>query len=559
MSTEPVRLALRAPSIVSRVAGLGSVFGKSIRDSRRATLVVGGSVGLLLLLVAKAIVGEFPTAASRQQLVDLVAAVPPIMQGMAGKPVSVDTLGGYIQYKYGGFFPLVTGLWSILALSGTLAGEARRGSLEFVASSPIARRQIALQKLLGHVAMMSLAMAGVFAATVLAGAALPVLPGDDISATAAFGYALWLGLMALAAGSVAFALAPFVGRSSAVGISSGVMVAGFLLNGYQTSIPAFGPFANLTWFSWTGNHIPLANRYDWLSLALVGLFAIVLFAVGVVAFARRDLGVTSAVPTPRLPRQLRGLGHAATRAAAEQSTMTIGWSIGLAIYGVTVAAAGRSFSEQLANSPDLVAAFRGIFPTIDFATEGGFLELIFIELGLVMAGLAAATLVAVWASDETTGRLELLMATPLTRARWLVAGAFGVLVAIVVFTLVTAVAILVGAASAGGEVWTPVMGTFAIGFYAVAMAGIGFAVGGWFRTEWAAPTVALVTILTWLDAFLARDLKLPDFVAQIALSTHMGQPMVGVWDWPGIAACVVLGVGGVVVGAIGMRRRDIAR
>ena len=65
--------------------------------------------------------------------------MPPILQGMAGKVVNVDTLGGYLQYKYGVFFPLVLSLWSILALSGTLAGEAQRGSLEFVAGHrPIA-------------------------------------------------------------------------------------------------------------------------------------------------------------------------------------------------------------------------------------------------------------------------------------------------------------------------------------------------------------------------------------------------------------------------------------
>ena len=50
------------------------------------------------------------------------------------RPINVETLGGYIQYKYGTFFPLVVSLWSILALSGTLAAEARRGSLEFVAA-----------------------------------------------------------------------------------------------------------------------------------------------------------------------------------------------------------------------------------------------------------------------------------------------------------------------------------------------------------------------------------------------------------------------------------------
>ena len=69
---------------------------------------------------------------------------------MAGPVVNVGTLGGYLQYKYGLFFPFVVSLWSILALSGTLAGEAQRGSLEFVASTGKSRRRIAIEKLSGQ-------------------------------------------------------------------------------------------------------------------------------------------------------------------------------------------------------------------------------------------------------------------------------------------------------------------------------------------------------------------------------------------------------------------------
>ena len=157
--------AVTTPSTLSRIYGLGSVFGKTLRDSRRATIAVGGFIGLLLLVVSQAITSQFATPESRQQIGDLVDAVPPIMQGMAGRPVNVESLGGYIQYKYGGFFPLVTALWSILALSGTLAAEVRRGSMEIVAASALTRRRTAIQKLVGHVLVMTIAMAVTFLAT----------------------------------------------------------------------------------------------------------------------------------------------------------------------------------------------------------------------------------------------------------------------------------------------------------------------------------------------------------------------------------------------------------
>ena len=40
---------------------------------------------------------------------------------------------------------------------------------------------------------------------------------------------------------------------------------------------------------------------------------------------------------------------------------------------------------------------------------------------------------------------------------------------------------------------------------------------------------------------------------------HLGQPMIGIWDWVGMGACVALAVGGLLLGAWGMSRRDVSR
>jgi ABC-2 type transport system permease protein len=311
--------AVTPPSIplLRRLYGFGTVFAKTIRDSRRATLLVGGLLGLTLIAVSRAIVSEFATPASRQEIANLIAAVPPILQGLGGKPVNVETLGGYLSYKYGTFFPLIASLWSILALSGTLAGEARRGSLEFVAAAPLTRRRIALQKLSGHIVVMVIASALIFVSLVIAGS-FATLPGDEITVAAAAGYAIWLGLMALIAGSVAFAIAPFLGRGAAIGIAGALMFAGFILNGYRQAIPELAPVANLTWFGWTTDHLPLAGQFDWPPVVLVGVVAVVLFAVGIEAFVRRDIGVTTPVPTPSCPAPWRGC--AARRAGRSPTT-----------------------------------------------------------------------------------------------------------------------------------------------------------------------------------------------------------------------------------------------
>jgi len=57
---------------------------------------------------------------------------------------------------------------------------------------------------------------------------------------------------------------------------------------------------------------------------------------------------------------------------------------------------------------------------------------------------------------------------------------------------------------------------------------------------------------------LAPPLKLPDWFHRLALTANLGQPMVGDWDLLGIAACLVIAVGGVALGAWGMARRDVS-
>ena len=281
-----------------------------------------------------------------------------------------------------------------------------------------------------------------------------------------------------------------------------------------------------------------------MTLLPVAIVALVLFAIGVEAFARRDIGATSPIPTPSLPRALIGLRGPTGRAVGQNLPTSIAWGIGIGLFGLAIAGSGKSFIDELGKATDFVKLLNNVFPGFDIRSVGGFLQLLYVEFGLILAGLAAATLVAVWGSDETSGRLEFLLASPLSRIRWVTSGGVAILVGIVVVTIVAALGIAVGAVIAGGDIVQPVVGSLVLGLYAAALAGIGVAIGGLFRTSWAAPAVALFTIVTWLIDILAPAFKLPDVVHQLALTSHYGFTMLGQWDPVGIVASVVLAVGG---------------
>jgi len=542
-----------------RIYGFGSIYGKTIRDSRLAFLIMTGLISGFMLVIGQAWGGAYGTAEARREIAALVESVPPILAGIAGPIVKPDTMGGFITYKYGPFFAFLAGLWSILALSATLAAEARRGSLDFVAAVPYGKRRIALEKLAAHVTAMTVSMAILAVITVASSYAFGDADlGDQIPPISAVGFALWVGFMGLVSGAVAFALAPLIGRGSAAGVAGAVLLGSFVLGGYAPYVPAFEGIANLSWFHWTYGHVPLAGQFDWLSLVAVAIVTVVLFAVGVELFARRDLGVMTGLPIPGLPRATLGLHGPVGRAFGDQLPIALGWGIGIGVFGFLMSAVSRTFGDQLVSDfPTFAELIQTIFPGVDLGSSGWFLQLIFVEMGLIVVGFSAATFIGKWASDESSGRLELLLASPLTRSRWAVAGGIGAILAVAVTTLVYAIAIGLGSIIAGGDIVEPMLGTVALGLYAAALVGIGIAVGGLFRTSWAAELVAAFVIATFLLALLAPPLELPDWVQQLALTTHLGQPMIGEWDAVGIVACVAIAVVGIALGAWGLSRRDV--
>jgi ABC-2 type transport system permease protein len=560
---------LHRVSFLRRLYGLGSLFGKTLRDSRRAALIVGGFLIFIWLTIGSAIASTFGTLQARAEGITLTTSLPPILLGLyGGTQPNVVTLGGFANWRYGAIFLLVPGVWSLLALSATLVHEARRGSLDFLAAGPVARRRIAFEKLAAHGVAMAVVMVAVAIVSWLVGMAFATLSpaeiaalggrgADQIALADALSYALLMGLVALATGSIAFALAPFVGRGAAAGIAGLVMAGGWVIYGYRESIPIFDALRPLSWYSWTAGHRPIAGTFDWPSLLPLAAIILVGSVVGVLAFERRDLGAIGSVRMPGLPRALLGVGGPLGRMFGDRVAGALGWGLGLGLLAFVIAASGDQLRESIAAQPSIAALFAAAFPNIDLNAPGFGLQVGFLAFGYLGCAVAAGTLVAGWASDETEGRLEMVLATSASRARWFLRSGLGVFGAIVVVTLVVALGIAIGVAATGENPLTATLGTAVLALYGAAVAGIGFAVAGLFRSSHAAAAVYVLAGATILLDIVVPMLRLPDWVHDLALTAHFGAPMVGTWDPAGIALSLALALGGLAVGAWGFTRRDL--
>jgi putative exporter of polyketide antibiotics len=133
----------------------------------------------------------------------------------------------------------------------------------------------------------------------------------------------------------------------------------------------------------------------------------------------------------------------------------------------------------------------------------------------------------------------------------------GTYLAVVGVAIIVALVAALGVALAGDEPLTPLIGTGVLALHGTAAAGIGLAVGGLVRPSLAAPAVIVIVVSWLLIEILAPLLELPDWVGDLVLSSHYGEPMVGNWDPVGVIAAMTIAIAGLALCAYGFSRRDL--
>jgi ABC-2 type transport system permease protein len=314
-----------------------------------------------------------------------------------------------------------------------------------------------------------------------------------------------------------------------------------------------------TWLSplgWSQQVRPF-HQDNWEVLGLHLALAVVLVAVAFELTAHRDLGAglraARTGPGDASPRLLSPTGLA-WRA---QRGVLLGWAVGLAVTGVAFGAVGESAEDIMELSDQFAEALRAATP------EGGIVELYFGFVvgfvGIAAAGFTVQALVRL-RTEEAAGRLEPVLATAVSRTRWLSSYLTVATLGTVALLAVTGLSGVVGYGLASGD-WSGgveglVGGSLAQAPAALALGGsvvAAFAlVPRWTTTVgWSALAVSL------LMGQLGALLELPQWALNLSPFTHVPAVGSGFEVLPllalGAVAIVLAGLG---VGAFG--RRDLA-
>jgi ABC-2 type transport system permease protein len=377
---------------------------------------------LTVWIVAIVVFGAFSAAASRTEYGDTasrssvlrLALVTPSLLALRGNPYG-PTYGSAVWFQVFAFLAVTIGLMNTFLATRHGRGDEERGRRELVAATPIRRTDpIVATLLLGVAANLLL---GVLLGAGLVAVGLPASGAPVAGATFAGVGLAFFGLAMLVS-----ELSP-TGRS-ANGIGVTIVLVAYAVRGAgdalgtpdlaRISLTAAWP----TWLSPIGwgeqTFAFTANRPAplWLFLALFALSS----AAAVILRARRDLGASLLQERPGRPAGgplLRGAGGLLARLAWPVLTA---WTVGTALLALLLGPLTQAVQKALFADAPVTQVLRALGHAT--STTGLFVSLIMTGVG-ALAGAAALQTVLRLREEESAGHAEALLATPLSRVRWL--------------------------------------------------------------------------------------------------------------------------------------------
>jgi ABC-2 type transport system permease protein len=418
------------------LAGLSTVLRFMLRRDRVRLPAWAGGMGLFTLYVATAI----PAAYSLEDLADVSGMfADPAGRMLVGPAHGLETptYEQMVANGYGLYLILLAALMSILTVARHTRAEEQTGRAELVRANVVGRHTpLTAALVVTLLTNLACATAIVVVALGVGGYAVTgsLLLGASVAA---------VGLAFAGVASVTVQLSEY--SRAAAGMAGGVLGAAFVLRAGGDMARQGGNL--LSWLSplgWGQQTAPFVLDRWWPLLLTLALAAVTTVA-GYALAHRRDLGASLVTVRPGHPRAHPSLGSALGLSWRLQRAAIIGWTASLAASGLVF---GGFADTMLGALEDMPEVFRELFGDDDLlAGYLGYMAMFMSLLTSVYAVLAVQGL----RNEETGGRAEALLSTPISRRRWLGTNLAVIAGGVVVITTATGVATGTGAAVVTGD------------------------------------------------------------------------------------------------------------
>jgi ABC-2 type transport system permease protein len=498
----------------------------------------------LALGTASSFAELYPTRASRIPFAQSIATNSGLI-ALAGRPFDLMTTGGLTAWRIAGLGAVLTAIMSLLLVTRHTRAEEESNRLELVAAGAVGRfaptAAGVLTALVANAAIVVLVTGG------LAAQGLPV------RGSAALGLAFATSGVVFAAVSAVAAQLTESSRA-ANGIGSALVGGAFLLRALGDATDAH----RLTWLSpigW-GQQLRAFAGERWAVLLLPAVTVAIGLAAAYALNVRRDLGAGLIPSRPGRPAASRWLGSSTALAWRLQRGSMIGWAAGLFVVGLVGGAIAGSVSQLTADNPqlaDLLKDWGGSQAVVD-----AYLATILGMTGITSAAYAVQAVLRL-PGEETGGRAEPLLATPVGRVPWAL-GHLGVALA---GTALLNLAAGVGAGLSHGLRTHDLSGQFGRVLSAALVqipaawvfAGLTLLLFGLLPARVAVSWAAVVAALSLL--LLGPVLRLSHWVLDVSPFAHLPLLPGGSLRWTPIGWLLVLTLVLCAAGTAGLRHRDL--
>ena len=264
---------------------LRNVFLKSLQEQRRSLLwwILGvGALNIVTMLF-------YPSFADRPELNELFQDLGPLVEAFVGQIEDFTSPEGFVDSQLFAFMiPLLFVAFGIFGGSGAIPAEEERGTLDLLLSNPLDRWRILTEKFGALLAAVVLLALGTWVGLVVGA----LMVSMEISFGRLAEATVSSALLGAAFGTFALALGSATGkRGSAAGITAAVGVAAFLIDSLAPLADRLEPLTRISPFHYYNSAMPLFNGLDPLHVFVLVALTAALFAISLVTFERRDLGI----------------------------------------------------------------------------------------------------------------------------------------------------------------------------------------------------------------------------------------------------------------------------
>lgn len=522
-----------------------TVFRLYARLVRRSTIVLSVFIAGYIALGVASYRSAYPDGISPVQFE--IFEDNPAIRMISGAPYALDTAAGFSLWDDGWIWQLMVAIWAILMVTRFLRADEDSDRADVLLAGPIRASRVT-GLVIGVVATASV-IVGLSATTGM------VLMDQEVYSSLLLGLAL-AGVGATFAAVAAVASQLVEVRRRAAGLAAGVLAVAWIIRMIADSAD---PLGWLRWFTPLGwlEEMQLYGEPDPLPVIPLVLVPAALAIGAVILRSRRDTGSALLVPESGRAPRLGLLGSPLAFAWRSNRAVLLAWLLGMVTYAAIMGAILSSMIDWLAGDEGYqrILAAMGLD---EAATNRGFLAFMATIFGL------AVCLQVVWRmgsarAEEESGRLEPVLARPVTRLRWLGGHALLALGGGALLLLAGATAEWLGAVAAGtGDLtlWDTARGMLNHLPVVVLAGGFAVAVFGLVPRLTVVLPGALV-VAAFVLSMLGPALDWPQWVLNLSPYTHLA--LVPALPWAAVSGSVMLGLGALfaAVGLLAFRRRDL--